>query len=75
MTLKKISIVFLLIIFAGAMLGACGLPEEDAEDFDEDMDDPFQPGDDFDDPVEEDDEIEDDEDFEEENDNENNDPF
>jgi len=40
------------------MLGACGLPEEDAADFDEDMDDPFQPGDDFDDPVEEDDEIE-----------------
>jgi len=48
----------LLIIFTGAMLGACGLPEEDAADFDEDMDDPFQPGDDFDDPVEEDDEIE-----------------
>jgi len=26
----------------GAMLGACGLPDEDAEDFDEDMEDPFE---------------------------------
>ena len=65
MTFKKISIVCLLIIFTGAMLGACGLPEEDAEEFDEDMEDPFeQPDVDFEDPVEEEDDAEDEDDFE-----------
>ena len=68
LTYKKILVIGLILVFSAAMLGACGLPEEDAEEFeqfDDFEDDPFEEPED--DPFEEP-ELDDEEDDEEEND-------